>query len=384
MITDFYNQQINSLKDNGTLRKIPEISYKKDKYIFVNGKKYLNLSSNDYLSLSTDKTLVKEFLKENSENDEFLFSSASSRLLTGSSAVYSKLENNLASLFKKEACLLFNTGYQCNLGVISALFEKKDVIFSDKLNHASIVAGIKLSQADFYRYKHLDYRHLESLLKKYRSQYKQAVIISESVFSMDGDICDIKKLTELKNKYNCLIIIDEAHAFGVFGNNLCGICEKENISNEIDIITATFGKSFASAGAFCISNKTIIKYLVNKASSFIFSTALAPVNIMWTNWLLETKLQVLKKQQKKLNILFDKVHDYLKDNGKSQIIPVILGTSQATVSAAKSLQDQGYFVLPIRPPTVPPNTSRLRLSLTADITFEEIKNLADAIKRDFL
>ncbi len=377
---NFYEQELTKLKQEDCLRKISNISYKEDKYIIVNGKKYINLSSNDYLGLSTNKDIIQEFIETNKNNNEFLFSSASARLLTGTSSIYSKLENNLAKLFNKEACLLYNTGYQCNLGTISSLVQKGDVIFCDKLNHASIIAGMKLSQTDFYRYKHLDYQHLETLLQKHRTKYKKAVIISESVFSMDGDIADIKKLVELKNKYDCILIIDEAHAFGVFGKNLCGISETVNVSNDVDIITATLGKAFASVGAFCVANKTYIDYFVNKSGSFIFSTALAPVNVMWTSWLIENKINLIKEKEQKLNTLFKHVHEYIKDNGQSQIIPVIIGQNKQTVEIANKLQDEGFFVLPVRVPTVPPNTARLRLSLTADITFEEMKTFFEIIK----
>ena len=377
---NFYEQELTKLKQEDCLRKISNISYKEDKYIIVNGKKYINLSSNDYLGLSTNKDIIQEFIETNRNNNEFLFSSASARLLTGTSSIYSKLENNLVKLFNKESCLLYNTGYQCNLGTISSLVQKGDVIFCDKLNHASIIAGMKLSQTDFYRYKHLDYQHLETLLQKHRTKYKKAVIISESVFSMDGDIADIKKLVELKNKYDCILIIDEAHAFGVFGKNLCGISETVNVSNDVDIITATLGKSFASVGAFCVANKTYIDYFVNKSGSFIFSTALAPVNVMWTNWLIENKINLIKEKKQKLNTLFKHVHEYIKDNGQTQIIPVIIGQNKQTVEISNKLQDEGFFVLPVRVPTVPPNTARLRLSLTADITFEEMKTFFEIIK----
>jgi len=377
---NFYEQELTKLKQDDCLRKISNIFYKEGKYIIVNGKKYINLSSNDYLGLSTNKDMIQEFIETNKNNNEFLFSSASARLLTGTSSIYSKLENNLAKLFNKESCLLYNTGYQCNLGIISSLVQKGDVIFCDKLNHASIIAGMKLSQTDFYRYKHLDYQHLETLLQKYRTKYKKAVIISESVFSMDGDIADIKKLVELKNKYDCILMIDEAHAFGVFGKNLCGISETVNVSNDVDIITATLGKAFASVGAFCVANKTYIDYFVNKSGSFIFSTALAPVNVMWTNWLIENKINLIKEKQQKLNTLFKQVHEYIKDNGQTQIIPVIIGQNKQTVEIANKLQDEGFFVLPVRVPTVPQNTARLRLSLTADITFEEMKALFKIIK----
>ena len=377
---NFYEQELTKLKQEDCLRKISNISYKEDKYIIVNGKKYINLSSNDYLGLSTNKDIIQEFIETNKNNNEFLFSSASARLLTGTSSIYSKLENNLAKLFNKESCLLYNTGYQCNLGTISSLVQKGDVIFCDKLNHASIIAGMKLSQTDFYRYKHLDYQHLETLLQKHRTKYKKAVIISESVFSMDGDIADIKKLVELKNKYDCILIIDEAHAFGVFGKNLCGISETVNVSNDVDIITATLGKAFASVGAFCVANKTYIDYFVNKSGSFIFSTALTPVNVMWTNWLIENKINLIKEKKQKLNTLFKHIHEYIKDNGQTQIIPVIIGQNKQTVEISNKLQNEGFFVLPVRVPTVPPNTARLRLSLTADINFEEMKTFFKIIK----
>ncbi|WP_372518706.1 aminotransferase class I/II-fold pyridoxal phosphate-dependent enzyme [Candidatus Ruminimicrobiellum ovillum] len=377
---NFYEQELTKLKQDDCLRKISDISYKKDKYIVVNDKKYINLSSNDYLGLSTNKTIIQDFVEANKQDNEFLFSSASARLLTGTSSIYSKLEKNLANLFNKESCLLYNTGYQCNLGTISSLVQKGDVVFCDKLNHASIIAGMKLSQTDFYRYKHLDYQHLETLLRKYRTKYKKALIVSESVFSMDGDIADIKKLVELKNKYDCILMIDEAHAFGVFGNNLCGICETQNCLQNVDIITATLGKAFASVGAFCVANKTYIDYFINKSGSFIFSTALAPVNVMWTNWLIENKINLIKEKQQKLNTLFKQVHEYIKDNGQTQIIPVIIGQNDKTIKTATYLQEKGYFVLPVRVPTVPPNTARLRLSLTADITFEEMKTFFEIIK----
>ena len=225
----------------------------------------------------------------------------------------------------------------------------------------------------------LDYENLEELLQKHRKNYKKAIIISESVFSMDGDIANIKKLVELKKKYDCLLMIDEAHAFGIFGNNLTGICEKENLLDDIDIITATLGKSFASMGAFCVSSKTIINYLVNKTNSFIFSTALPPSNIIWSNFLIEENFNLAKEKSQKLQNLINNAHKYLKDNTTTQIIPVIIGDNSKTINIAEELQAKGFFVLPVRPPTVPINTSRLRLSLTADITFEEFKSIIDTV-----
>ena len=370
-----FNKKLEELKENSSFRTIKNIDKKEEKYIIVEGKKMLNLSSNDYLNISTNKDLKLEFIDKYKNNPELLFSSASARLLSGNSNCYKKLEENFAKLFNKESSLIFNTGYQCNQGIVATLFDKQDCIFSDKLNHASIVSGLKLSQAKHFRYNHNNYEHLEKMLSQNRANYRNAIIISETVFSMDGDIANIKKLVELKKKYNCLLMLDEAHAFGVFGDELQGIAAKENLLNEIDIITITLGKSLASSGAICLSNKTIIDYLINKASSFIFSTAIAPVNVMWSNFLLEEKFDFLVYQKEKLNELFKKIHKIYPTISSSQIIPIIIGDAKNTTNKAIELQNKGFYVLPINPPTVPVGTSRLRVSLTSDIEFEEICNI---------
>ena len=376
----FYDEEIKKLVEKDNFRQVHNIEYKTGKYLSIDGRNLLNFSSNDYLNISTDRDLLNEFIEKYKNHEEFILSSTSSRLLTGTSTVYKKLENNLAKIFNKEACLIFNTGYQCNLGVVSSLVNRDDVIFSDKLNHASIIDGMRLSSTQFFRYKHFDYNNLEELLIKHRNEYKKAIIISESVFSMDGDIADIKKLIELKKKYNCLLMIDEAHAFGIYGKNLAGIADRDNLLNDVDIITATLGKSFASMGAFCVSNRTIIDYLINKANSFIFSTAIPPVNIMWSNFLIEEKFNTVRQKAEKLNTLIKEAHNYIKDNGETQIVPVIIGENNKTVRIAEQLRAKGFYILPVRPPTVPVNTSRLRLSLTSDITFDEFKTVIDTVK----
>lgn len=380
-MADFQNE-LNKLKESDTYRQIPNISEKDGEYVVINDEKLLNLSSNDYLNISTNENLAKEFMKYFCSNPQCQFSSASARLLSGTTSVYRDLEKVLSELFHKDAALIFNTGYQCNLGVISTLARRGDVVFSDKLNHASIIDGMKLSDADFHRYKHLDYEHLETLLEKYRDKYDKAIIVSESVFSMDGDTADIKKLVELKKKYNAILMIDEAHAFCSIDDHLAGMSDR---NPDVDIITATFGKALGSFGAFAVSNKTIINYLINKSRSFIFSTSIPPINIAWTKWLLTEKREFLFEQKKKLARLIIAVHKYLKSIdintvSESQIIPIIFGDDKKTVDIAEQLRNMGYFVLPIRPPTVPPNTSRLRLSLTADMDFEEVRTLIDYVK----
>ncbi len=380
----FYDDEIEYLKKIDNYRQIYNIKKKSGKYIFIDNNILLNLSSNDYLGLSTNKQLLKEFINSKLEDDEFLFSSASSRLLTGSSSVYNLLEKNLAKMFKKEKALIFNTGYQCNLGVLSSIVRKNDIIFSDKLNHASIIDGIKLSNGTFYRYKHLDYNHLEYLLKTYRNKYKNAFIISESIFSMDGDVANIDILIDLKKKYNCILIIDEAHAFGVYGKNLCGYFEN-NLDN-IDIITATFGKALASQGAFAVANKNIINFLINKARSFIFSTSIPSVSVLWVNWLLNEKFELIQNQQKKLHKLLIKIEQYLNktnlSNSKTQIIPIIIGNNEKTIKISKKLFDNKFLALPIRTPSVPPNKARLRISLTSNLEFEEVEKALNIILKE--
>lgn len=366
-------EELEKLEANGQLRKIPTVQSKTDGKIVINGVEYVNFASNDYLGISTQTALIDEFLSENKS----LMSSASARLLTGSSDEFSKLEQTIADLFNKESCLIFNTGYQCNLGVVSTLCQKGDVIFSDKLNHASIIDGMRLAEGDFIRYRHFDYAQLEHLLQTKRSQYNRAIIISESVFSMDGDIADIDKLIELKNKYNCLLIIDEAHAFCAVGENLAGL----SFNKDVDIITATFGKAVGSFGAFCVANKEIISYLINKARSFIFSTSIPPINIAWTNWILTKKREYLMQQKAKLNKITQEALKLVGNTpSQSQIIPIIIGSNGNTLKISEKLRSEGYYIPAIRPPTVPEGTSRLRISLTADSKLEDIKKVLEILK----
>ena len=370
-------QELEVLKSKGQLRSIPNIEAKSDGKIVIDGKEYINFASNDYLGLSTKDDLRKEFLKNNNS----LLSTASARLLTGSSPEYKELESTVSKIFNKEAALIFNTGYQCNLGVISALIGRGDVVFSDKLNHASIIDGMQLAQGDFYRYKHFDYDNLEKLLKTKREQYKRAIIVSESVFSMDGDIADIDKLVELKKKYNCMLMIDEAHAFCAVGDTLAGV----SFGKDVDIITATFGKAVGSFGAFCVSSKDIISYLINKARSFIFSTSIPPLNIAWSNWILTKKRDIVIAQKEELQELTSEVHKLLDTKGiktpsESQIIPIIIGSNDDTLAISEKLRSEGYYIPAIRPPTVPEGTSRLRISLTADCKLEDFRKLIELIK----
>lgn len=365
--------ELNKLDNKGQLRKIPLIQTKTTDKLSINGVDYINFASNDYLGLSTNKGLKEEFLHEN----DSLMSSASARLLTGNSTEFTELESTLTKLFNKESCLIYNTGYQCNLGVLSTLCSKGDLVISDKLNHASIIDGMRLAEGEFIRYNHLDYDHLEKILINKRNNYNRAIIVSESVFSMDGDIADIDKLVELKNKYDCLLMIDEAHAFCAIDSSLSGICGDK----DVDIITGTFGKALASFGAFCVSNNLIINYLINKSRAFIFSTSIPPINIAWSNWLLTKKKDLLELQKNKLMNIVSETHQIIGNTpSKSHIIPIIIGDNTATNRISEKLKSEGYYIPAIRPPTVPEGSARLRISLTAETKFDNIKNIIKIIR----
>ena len=368
---DDYKRILEELKSHSHFRNLKNFEKKDEKYIYYKGKKLLNLSSNNYLNIADNQAITQEFL--DNVGNRYSFGSASARLLTGTLPVYQELEELLSSLYGKESALLYNSGYHANVGISSALNQKGDVVFSDKLNHASIIDGMRLSDGKFFRFPHNDMHALEKLLERERKNFNNAFIITESVFSMDGDIEDLKKIVELKKKYNCIMIIDEAHAFGVFGEKGLGVAEELGIIDDVDLLVGTFGKAVGSMGAFVTGSKTMIDFLINKSRSFIFSTALPPINIAFSKWIIET--QISKTAQKRKNML----NLAKKFGSQSHIIPVVIGENKDTVDLCEVLFHNGYFTLPIRPPTVPVGTSRLRLSLTADIREEELQTLKEKI-----
>ena len=373
---DDYKNILEELKKHSHFRDLKNFEGKDEKYIYFKGKKLLNLSSNNYLNFADNKQITEEFL--DAVGTEYSFGSASARLLTGTLPVYGELEKLLSDLYGKEAALLYNSGYHANVGISSALNQKGDVIFSDKLNHASIIDGMKLSDGKFFRFPHNNMEALEKLLIRERENYKNAFIITESVFSMDGDIEDLKKIIELKKKYNCNLIIDEAHAFGVFGEKGLGVAEELGIINDVDLIVGTFGKAVGSMGAFVAGSKILIEFLINKSRSFIFSTALPPINIAFTKWIIENKFPLVKEKRRRMLSIAKKF------GSDSHIIPVVVGENKDTVDLCEVLFHNGYFTLPIRPPTVPVGTSRLRLSLTCEIEEQELDLLMEKINEKLL
>ena len=349
------------------------------KYVIQNNRRLLNLSSNDYLGISTYEDIRQEFLK----NYDKPLSVPSARLLCANTTSYEKLEVLLSQKFKKEATLLFNSGYHANVGIYSALAKKGDVVFCDKLNHASIIDGIRLGGADLIPFKHVNYEDLESKLKRYASKYENVIIATEALFSMDGDFCDIKKLTELKEKYNAILIVDEAHSFGVYGGGL-GFCAQEKMLDSVDLIMATFGKAVGSYGAFCVGRRVLIDYLINFSRSFIFSTVFPQISAEFAYFVLENYIFKSDNLAKKLLSLKDYMHKNLCGLdilGSSYIVPIIFGENKKALDASKKLYENGYYCLPVRYPTVAKNSARLRISLNAALDEADLGGLINQIKK---
>ncbi len=383
-----FKETLVNLEQQGMLRRFQPLSGRDRSRINCGDSSLLNLSSNDYLGLAANKGLLEEFYqlrKGDNAIDTFGLGVASSRLLTGDSPVAHELESRLAELYGSESCLLFNSGYHANIGIFPALFNKNDLIISDKLNHASIHDGLLLCRAESKRFRHVDYDHLTAILEQYRDRYEKVLIISETVFSMDGDVADVEKLVALKDKYRCMLYLDEAHAVGLYGGQGLGIAEREGLLDKIDLLVGTFGKACGSIGAFLICSSDIREFLVNHSRSLIFTTALPPVVLSWNLFVIK-RIPGMAEQRLHLQKMSDLLRRELaakglRTGGSTNIIPVIIGAAADTVSAAAYLRKQGFLVLPVRPPTVPRDSSRFRFSLTADLRWEQLEKLPGLVCR---
>ena len=375
-------QTLCALAREGNLRTLPEVRHD-GIWIEQDGRRMLNMSSNDYLGLASDATLQDEFWQSLPERDRLL-SASSSRLLTGNFDVHQELETLLAERFGRESALTFSSGYHLNTGILPAVADVHTLILADKLVHASLIDGIRLSSATCIRYRHQDYRQLQSLLEKHRTNFEQMIIVTESVFSMDGDVAPLAELVELKKAFpNVMLYVDEAHAIGVRGKRGLGIAEEQGCLADIDFLCGTFGKALASVGAYVVCSRLMYDYLVNRMRTLIFTTALPPLNVAWTKFVF-SRLDGWEDRRIRLASMAEKVRGAVRQAGypcpsESHIVPLVVGESEKTVLKAAEMQRKGFYVLPVRPPTVPAGTSRLRLSLTAALPEGEVERLGELI-----
>ncbi len=377
------SEELYELKSLDRYRYLPDISARNGKDIEVNGQLLLNLSSNDYLGLGDDKALLEGYGSQFRKSSHAMTSS-SSRLLTGNHPLYDQLEKALALLYGRESAMVFNSGYHANIGILPALCNRHDLVLSDRLNHASIIDGMKIAEAPYQRYRHRDYEHLEELLSEARGKYRQIFIVTESVFSMDGDLADLSRLVALKEQYEAILIVDEAHGVGVFGERGLGLCETAGMVQQIDIITGTFGKALASTGAYAVMSSLVREYLLNTMRSFIFTTALPPVILGWSLLTLHQQ-SAMSSDRAALLKLASRLRSELILHGfdvpgESHIIPVITGANDLSVALAARLRSAGFLCMPVRPPAVPENGARIRISLRSILQWEDIARIPEIIR----
>lgn len=376
-----------ALDHDGLLRRLVPLTQSGECCIVMSGKTYINLSGNDYLGLAANRDLVSAFYQQlNPESllEQFGPGAAASRLMTGNSSLYEHLEQKLSSLFETERALVFNSGYHGNAGILPVLAEKGDLILADKLCHASLIDGMRLSRADTIRFRHMDYEHLESLLEQNRERYNRVFLVTESVFSMDGDLADLHRLIVLKERFNSILYLDEAHAVGIFGSKGLGLAEQEGVLGKIDLLFGTFGKALGGLGGFVVCSEQVADYLVNRARSLIYSTGLPPVCLSWLLFALD-HIPTMVNERKKLMEMSATFRQELfqaglTTGGASQIIPIIIGDSTQTLEVVECIRKSGYWVTAIRPPTVPANTARLRLSLSSALNLQDLAPLPGLIK----
>ncbi|MBA3004249.1 MAG: 8-amino-7-oxononanoate synthase [Desulfurivibrio sp.] len=358
---------LNQQREKGGLRSLRPVSRRGKGHLTLAGdeRELIDFSSNDYLALAEHPTLIAAAQQA---LNQFGAGSGASRLMSGDLAVHHELEEAVAQLKGKEAALTFGCGYMANTGIIPALVGRHDLIFSDRLNHASIHDGCRLSGARLVRFRHNDLNHLEDLLRE-KQGHGSALIVVESIYSMDGDRCPLRELVALKERFGCLLMVDEAHGTGVYGPNGGGVIEEDGVSSGVDLAMGTFGKALGSYGAYVAGSAEMMEYLLNRARSFIFSTALPPPVAAASL----AAVQLVREEPSLRSELHEKIAlfktllrtgGYTGDLGPSQIIPVLIGESGAALHKGELLKARGIFATAVRPPTVPVGTARLRFSIT--------------------
>ena len=342
----------------------------------------IDFSSNDYLGFAKSKTIFDYTHQYLQENNLFQNGATGSRLLTGNHQVYQETEVYIANFHQSEAALIFNSGYDANIGFFQSVPQRNDLVLFDNLCHASIRDGITAGISKSYKFEHNDLTHLEKLIQKYQSNFEQLYIVTESVFSMDGDSPNLLELTQLAEKYNCLLVIDEAHALGVFGDNGCGVVQELKLQNKVFARIMTFGKGLGCHGAAILGSQNLIDFLVNFARSFIYTTGLSPHSVAT---ILAAYQQLAQSQSNILslrnNIKFFNQQKTLLSlkplfvRSKSAIQSAILPGNVTVRNAAKMMADNGFDVKPILSPTVQEGQERLRFCLHSYNTEPEIERV---------
>ena len=370
----FYKDLFQELEDLKKKSNYRELKVIEENFI-------LDFSTNDYLNLNLDKSFKKKFI-DNIDFNKISFGSCGSRLLRGNHREIIDFEKEIDKVFKKKS-LVFGSGYDANTTIIETFYSSQDIIFTDRYNHASIYDGVINSKVKIVRYKHLDYLDLETKLKKYRNLYKKSLIITESIYRMDGDIVDLDKMVLLKNRYNSQLYLDEAHSYGVLGY---GLAYNKFLIKEVDFIMLGLGKGGSSNGGILVLDDIPRSYIINKGRKFIYTTAPSPIQTQWNRYVFKN-IPILKDKIKKLNILKKFFYKKLKEQdiqtiSTEQIVSIVIGDNKKTIEISKNLIKKGYLVYPIKEPTVPKKTARIRLTLVADMKLEEIEVFIEKLSHE--
>lgn len=375
----FIRDSLESRKKLGRFRELVSVQGTSESMIKVEGRSYLNLSSNDYLGLGGHPEVVNH-VKYFTE--KYGSGSGASRLITGSGEYHRQLETALADWLGTESALVFNSGYQLNSSILPTLADRSTVIYSDRFNHHSLIQGIVASRAKMRRYNHLDYTQLASLLHQ-DSALARKIIVTESLFSMDGDMADLDALSELADKYNAILVVDEAHAIGVVGPGGRGIGYTHE---RIDIRIGTFGKAFGSFGAYVAGSSELVSYLINQCGGFVYTTALPP-SVVGATYAGLGLIKGMQTERDYLAELSNWFRGELNQKGfstfgsTSHIVPVFIGNEFLALKLSETLKEQGYWVNAIRPPTVEVGTSRLRFSLNAQLSKAHLSESVEIMQK---
>ncbi|HEX6175291.1 MAG TPA: 8-amino-7-oxononanoate synthase [Candidatus Binatia bacterium] len=373
MMAGFIQDELQALKSASLFRRLRSVAGDQGPTLMVDGREVLNFSSNNYLGLANHPALGKAAIDA---IGRYGCGSGASRLISGNMTLHEELEAKLAELKGAEAALVFNSGFQANTGIIPTLVGDGDVVFSDALNHASIIDGCRLSRAKIVVYRHCDVEQLEYGLKR-APRSSRKLIVTESLFSMDGDEAPLKQIVELSEKYDAMIMVDEAHATGVYEPDGAGLVSQLGLAERVLVQMGTLGKALGGFGAYIAGSAMLRELLINRCRSFIFTTSLPPAVMAMGI----AALELIKHEPERRRVLRDNCArlrsgltklGYSPGDSRSQILPLLIGDANECMRLSSRLLDRGVFAQGIRPPTVPPGTSRLRITLMATHTSDQI------------
>ena len=376
----YLGEELDGLRQKGLLRQIPWMEGPVGPRVRMGGREVILLCSNDYLGISQSPALAKA-AKEAME--KWGCGAPASRSIAGSLGIHRELEEELAQLKGTSSALLFSTGYMANIGLLTTLLREGDLILSDELNHASIVDGCRLSRAEVWIYRHRDMDHLAELLR--RSNHRRRLIVTDGVFSMEGDIAPLREIKELAGRYDAFVMLDDAHATGVLGREGRGTAEHFGLLGQIEVQMGTLGKALGVMGAFVAGERVLIDYLINRCRPFMYTTSPPPPLVAMS----KAALKVMREEGWRRERLWEntrRLREGLRElgfrvRGETPIVPVLIGDNRLVMEASRRLLELGVFVQGIRPPTVPEGASRLRVSVSASHGDEEIEEALEAFRQ---